>query len=317
MNRKVLLKTLLKVAVSAGILFVLVTKLKTETLLESLQALSLWKIGLALLLYFFCQFISSYRWLILARSMQLGGGIFQFYHYYLMGMFFGLFLPTAIGGDVGRAMLLAKEKSSTWLRSFLSIFAERLCGLNGLLIYLIVGLIIVQPTNWDFFLLLTAPLEVAVLGFSLYFRWIERHPWGERLIQRFIVKQNPTSEDPGDIWPHRKAIWLGIFYSLLFHGCSMLLLLYLLRQLGANVPLLLVAIVYGVAGLASMLPISLSGIGVREGTMTVLLMEMGHVPQDKATAFSLVWLSLLLLATIPGGLLSLRHQLSIPSHKKV
>src|SRR5271163_101987 len=105
MNPKTFWKTLLKLLISGGIIAVLLVNIESKHPWQTLQNISIPKLFLALLLYLFCQFICAIRWQQVAHSMKLGGGILMFYQYYLMGMFFSLFLPTAIGGDVGRAML--------------------------------------------------------------------------------------------------------------------------------------------------------------------------------------------------------------------
>src|SRR5204863_360725 len=57
-------------------------------------------------LYYLTQVASSLRWQILARPLGFHRPITQYLSFYFIGMFFNLFLPTSVGGDVVRAWYL-------------------------------------------------------------------------------------------------------------------------------------------------------------------------------------------------------------------
>jgi glycosyltransferase 2 family protein len=316
MSQNTFWKTLLKLLISGGIITVLLVNLESKQLWQTLHSISIQKVFLALLIYLFCQFICAMRWQQVAHSMKLGGGLLMFYQYYLMGMFFGLFLPTAIGGDLGRATLLAKEKAASWLQAFLSVIAERFCGLIGLLLYLILCFGVLHPPEWSIYGygVLLALTAVAIV-FTFGFRWIEHHAWGNRLIQKFILRRKNEEDKPSEaqIWPSHKAVFIGISIALVFHGLSILLQLFLLSLLGANLSFLTMGTIYALSGLASMIPVSLNGIGLREGAITVLLVHWGHLSKEISVTFSLLWLAILLLTTIPGGILLLKQQIFNPA----
>ena len=52
--------------------------------------------------------------------------------FYFTGMFFNLFLPTIVGGDAVKAVLLARETGAP-ARATMSVFMERNLGLFALL----------------------------------------------------------------------------------------------------------------------------------------------------------------------------------------
>ena len=311
-------KTLLKIVISGVIVALLLHNLSVQTVADAMKAISPLQMGVMVVVYLAIQFICSFKWLLLARAMGLQGAVLPFFRYYLLGMFFGLFLPTGIGGDVGRAVLLARDTGSRWMQAFLSILSERICGLSALLTLTWIGFSWVHPPEWSVFsvTVLTGML-LLTYGFTLCFRWIEHHAWGKTFIKRFVLKQHALDEDAGDVWPGSKMILVGIGLSLLTHAMLIGLQSLILAQLGAPQPYLLVATVAGLATVASMLPVSLSGIGVREGSAVVLLVHWGHVPTDIATVFTLIWLSMMVLATVPGGLLLLKNQVLGPVAKKI
>lgn len=318
MNTSAILKTCLKVSVSVGIITILIIKLKSDTLWETIRQVTWWQLTLGVLGYCFCQFISSFKWLQLAHSMKLGGTPLQFYSYYLQGMFLSLFLPTSIGGDFGRALMLAREKSSRWTHALLSIAAERMCGLMVLMFFITISFYLEQPARQSgLILLILVAGTLAVTVFTFGFRWIENHPWGHWLIQKFVLKQAQQDEDPGEIWPRPQALFVGTGMSVIFHALGVFLKMWLLSLLGVQLSFTMITVVYGLVGLLSLIPITLGGIGVREGSTAYLLVLWAHIPEETALAYSLIWGSVVLLSGVPGGLLALQYQLKMPSHKNI
>lgn len=314
------LKIPVKIAVSIGIIVVLLVHLEPHRFAAVLQKISVWHFVLGVWFYLAAQFLSAIRWQQLARSMRLEGELVQFYRFYLIGMFFNLFLPTAIGGDLGRAVLLARHKACTWLQAFLSIFAERLCGLGGLMIYVSLGFAWIRPSQWS---LASSGFLFALTAVALFllfcFRRIEQYEKGRWLIRKFVLQQSIEEEasSPADVWPYPKAIFLGLAISLVFHACLIGIQMLILRQLGVDISFPFMATVYGLSGLAAMIPLSLSGIGLREGSAAALLVAWGNIPKEIAIAFSLIWLCIMLAATLPGGLLLLKQQFMLTTRKKI
>ncbi len=318
MKRQDLLKTGLKVAISFGILLVLVLNMDRDVFLKALQSISWVQILMFLGGYLLLQFVCAIKWWLLARAMKIEAGVDVFYRFYLQGMFFGLFLPTAVGGDVGRAFLLSRETGSPWTKAFLSILSERTTGLCGLLTMIILSLIFVNPGDIGGYVgLMVAGIMLTALLFLFAFKWIDRHRWGHRFIRKFVLKNHDDHLQLADIWPSPLVMLVAILLSLVFHGGGILLYVLMLKILGAEVPYLMMASIYGLSGLASMVPLSLNGIGLREGAMTYLLAQWASVPQSLAATFSLVWLSVLLLGALPGALILLKQQIITSSHKKV
>src|SRR5437870_11555110 len=84
----------------------------------------------ALALYLGIQMISGFRWQLLARPLGYEQPVWQFTRFYFIGMFFNLFLPTSVGGDVVRAWYLGHGSEAS---AFLSVLVDRLSGFVVLL----------------------------------------------------------------------------------------------------------------------------------------------------------------------------------------
>ena len=64
--------------------------------------------GACVLLYMAGQAISTLKWRILQGPVGLSTPYLRLLGFYFTGMFFNLFLPTIIGGDAVKALLLAR-----------------------------------------------------------------------------------------------------------------------------------------------------------------------------------------------------------------
>lgn len=309
MTLKAGLKIALKTLVSLGILWMLSTQLKPEQLQETLEALPWYELALLVGLYLGGQFISTLRWHTMALDMGLAGRRRDFYTEYLIGMFLNLFLPTAIGGDVGRAWMLARRCNCSWVQAFLSAFAERSTGLVVLLSIVILS-IPFAGIGQDGIPIFTVFGVLLIVGsvFLFGFARIQHHPWGHRLVERFVLKQHYEESGFRSLWPRFPALCKGIGYSILFHGMNITTLWFILRELEHPISWPLGAVIYAVSTASGMIPVSLNGLGLREGAAVLLLSRWAGVPHSVGVAFSLVWLSVMLLSSLPGGLLLLKRQ---------
>ncbi|MBK8973373.1 MAG: flippase-like domain-containing protein [Hahellaceae bacterium] len=106
-------------------------------------------------------FVSSVKWFLLAKGIQIEARIGQLFAYYLMGRFFNLVLPSNIGGDIIRIHLHGK-KSGKRAQSAAAVFMERFTGLVALLLIVLV-VAVVQSTSIDIPFMGVAILFTAVV----------------------------------------------------------------------------------------------------------------------------------------------------------
>ena len=90
-------------------------------------------VAAGVLLYAAGQALSTWKWRLLLAPVGLGAVRYtRLLAFYFIGMFFNLFLPTIVGGDAVKAVLLARETGSAGPRDD-SVFMERNLGLFALL----------------------------------------------------------------------------------------------------------------------------------------------------------------------------------------
>jgi uncharacterized membrane protein YbhN (UPF0104 family) len=92
---------------------------------------------------------------------------------------------------------------------------------------------------------------------------------------------------------------IAVLLSVFVQGSFVLLNGWLGASIGINVPWITWFLVWPLAKVSGLIPISLGGLGVRDATLAALLVPFG-VPAAQGFVVSLLWQSIL----IAGGLLS-------------
>src|SRR6185436_12749001 len=107
---------------------------------------------------------------------------------------------------------------------------------------------------------------------------------------------------------HWRALLIAILLSLLVHLIQAWIHVAMGRALDLNVPFSFALIVYPLVGTFSAIPISLNGLGLREGGYIFLLAVIG-IGTEQAIAFGLLLFLIVALDSLLGGLLFLLQQI--------
>lgn len=213
---------------------------------------------------------------------------------HFMGLFATLFLPGAVGGDAVKIAWLAAEFPQRKIGGVLAALMDRLTGL--MTIAFAAFIIALGRSTWFEQTPLTASLFRGVMiffavtcgglllwGIASRPRWIHRHP--QWLPMRAHVIEIAGIFDAYAADPRRAAaavalsfVALGSFFCIYY--CAA-------RALGAPVPLLDMFSIMPIVDVITMLPVTLSGIGLREKTFEALLGALCGVPASAAVLISL------------------------------
>jgi uncharacterized membrane protein YbhN (UPF0104 family) len=234
---------------------------------------------LAVGLYVATQIVSSIRWHMLARPLGFHRPLAHLVSFYFIGMFFNLVLPTSVGGDVVRAWYL-DARSGRRLAAFLSVFVDRLSGLLVLLSMACVAVCFcpAQAPRW-------LPWSVwgsaaaCVLGLVLLPRFTSFLKPGSRLhrLGTEVPQAMRLAARPGPL-----------LLSCFVQGANVVIVYLIGQALGIGVPPSYYWVVVPMVSLLTMMPISLNGMGVREGGMVLFLAPLG-VGVDAAVSLSFLW----------------------------
>lgn len=290
--KKFLLLTL-KISVSLSLLYFIMSKAGLHEVLSTLSSMSLLHFLTASLFYLFCIFISTVRWKLLI-STEEANSIFstaRLYALYLMGAFFNNLMPGAVGGDAVRIYYLYKD-SKSGASSFGSVFAERYMGVLGLisvaLIALPFGLDKIRGSGYEWAVPVIA-LGVIVVSLLMF---------GLRLGNRFATVRGFYEY----FLNLRKApvTLLKVYIISIVNQLTVVTTVYIIAMgLGAEISLIECFLFVPIVITISTIPISISGLGLREGAFVILLGLSGIQP-EMATSISFAWFLSYVLASTSG-----------------
>ena len=300
-----------KIVISLALLTWLVWQSGIENTLHELSKANLWYLPFGVLIYLLSQWVSAYRWQFLSAPLGFVLALREFYDYYLMGMFFNLFLPGSIGGDVSRMIYLAKSCGKRKREAVLTLLAERGVGLIALLLLtsILCLLPVTEPMPTG-----VRPTVVAMAG-AMIVGFIGLHLLPlERLAQRFprldLLIQAKV------YWDDTPMLLKSIGLSVLVHACMVAIHLLIAMALGIHVPLLYLTATFGVVSFISVLPVAFNGLGLREGAYVMLLTQVG-VPDHTALAFALYWFLISTCTSLIGGLVMIKGHYQTPKLQEV
>ncbi|MBI5100653.1 MAG: flippase-like domain-containing protein [Nitrospirae bacterium] len=286
---------ILKLIVSAGSMYLVFSKTDIGPVLNTI-----WRIGPLMFLSASCLYIVSLfgatvRWKMLLPERFTLRRLFSLY---MIGSFFSSFLPGVIGGDAVKAYYLNKDAKKLSL-TLASIFMDRYLGyvalvLMGMLAFpFAYGLISGSPFKW-----IMPAIFVSFLTGSLLF-------FGLQLGRRFNFVSE-FYEYFKMLRGKKDVIVRAVAISAVIQVIGFSSVALLASAMGEDIPLKMLFVFLPIIITITTLPISISGIGVREGAFVLLFGLIGVSPET-ATSLSLAWFFSVFLGSLPGLVFYIRH----------
>jgi hypothetical protein len=249
-------------------------------------------------------FLSALRWQAVLSVLGQPSGIRRLLSFYLAGQFVANVLPTTIGGDVLRVSRLSRETGES-PTSFASVVLERLTGWLVLPVMTFVGLALnpglrhlgrATQTAVAFAgctLVLLTLLILAVASHRVKGELDELTGW-----RRFLAAVR-LGLDQFRLHPTTALNVVAV--GFLYQTVLVLAAVMAARAVGipAAGPTALLAFLPAVL-IGQALPISISGLGVREGLFVIFLQPL-DVPSEQAVALGLLLYVLNLLVSLLGA----------------
>ncbi len=300
------LTTLLKAGVSLLGIAYFIRTIDLREVWSHLQHSDLLFLIMALGLYILTQGLCAYRWALLSRVIGYSGPFLEFVHYYYIGMFLNLFLPTAIGGDLGRWYYLGRGKAGP-TRAIISVLADR--GIGFLALMFIASTILLISTG----LVLPEWLPSMVFLFFIIFLCgflLPFHPKVRLLLSKMGEKIALASV----YWEKPRFLGATFLLSCLLQMLVVVMNILVGISLGLSLPWTAYIALVPLVAAVSMLP-SIGGIGVRENAYVFFLGTAG-VTKELGGAFASEVLVVLVLASLLGGLIWVIAPLPLPKESR-
>jgi uncharacterized protein (TIRG00374 family) len=319
-----------KISVSLMLIAFLLTRVNLIQVWQQLQNLSWQFIILIMLYYTALQLISCWRWQIVLKSTGHLVAIKTLFSSYFAGMFLNLFLPGSFGGDVYRVYQIAQKTKDTEA-ALVSVFLERFTGLAALsmLAFCVLPFAFVVVERWDIIIIFFITIGVLVGGVLLIVspkllifseRWLQKlrlSPLLARIakMQVLLIK----------FAHHRQALLYSIGLSFILMLGIVYYHFLIAQQLKISVSYSQLLVFIPIVTVITLLPISLGGMGVKEG-LWIYLFSRINLTAEQALLISVTMTILCWLLSLPGGLLLLlntseleqvKQKFTLPTERKL
>ncbi len=248
------------------------------------------------------------RWHSLLHLNQIDLSVRELFRVYSVSTFTQSFLPTSVGGDVARSFLVVR-RGPLLARVGSTVVVDRTGGLVGLLVVAWAGVVIgaTREPHGAITGLVSATIVGAIVAVILGIVTYRRPAIAARLIPRRARATIRT------IWEvvtttmrDRRTLVIVLFTSIAFQALISLQIWALARCLGDSISFPAAAVTWTLVTFATLVPLSIGGFGIREGTFVLLLGSVGVSATD-ATLISLGTVVVLLIASVPGALMLATH----------
>lgn len=289
-------RTVVKVVVSTVLMVILVRRMSLSELVAVIRGIDVRIAAAATACFFVSNVIGAYQWHELLRSSGIRLGFARTFRFYFVGLFFNNFLPANIGGDAVKVYDVTREGSSpyqviavTLLDRLLGIFS--LCVLATLSALLLIGER--GPNPYGYYVIIFVACMVPALGFYFF------RPLGN-LLRRVVLRIRPLSLDSRitSVLDHlspfkgRRTLVLRLSaVSLVIQALRVSTHVLVGVALGMRIDAVILGqffVFVPLLSLAMIPPITINGLGIREGLGIVLFAGAGLTQAD---AFTLEFLT--------------------------
>ncbi len=312
---------IIKFAVTAAIIIFLFARVDLATMGRHLAQADWLVLLTALACYFLAIVLGVIKWQLLVRAQGLEAPLGSLITYSFVGLFFGNLLPGTVGGDVVRAYGLARATGRAEAAA-ISVLVDRLMGLAAFLGAAVVMAIVAAITltrggeleQLEIVMAMAAVLFIAggALLFSRRFseRWMQLFRWAPLArVQPIAAKIQHALQ----VYRHNyRALVFNLGISTCIVVVTTLTWYTVGVALGLQVPLFYYFLFNPLIAIVVLIPISLNGLGPKEAT-AVFFFGLVGVPGELALALSLIFHLLIVLTSLPGGILWWRERALVPA----
>ncbi len=301
------MRTAIKVAITAALLAFLFSRMDAGEFWRVLSSAD-WRLVLAAgLLHLATVGPSAYRWRSILGHFDIQTPLGKLTQICLIGSFFNMFLPSAIGGDFFRAYYLARRETRSMSTTLTSTVLDRVAGLVAMLLIAQVA-VLARPISVHGHSL-TWIIGLLVLAFAVGVAAIF-HPAMHRLLVRGLrrfgwfsleEKLEHVARGLGLLRRSRSTVFAVFSVSLLIQFTVIVAMWLIALSIRLDAPFYLFLVFIPLVNLSVAIPLTINGVGLRESMYFLLFSELG-VPVETAVTLSLLNLVMVAMTALPGGL---------------
>ncbi|TFB10615.1 flippase-like domain-containing protein [Candidatus Marinimicrobia bacterium MT.SAG.3] len=260
-------------------------------------------------------FLMAYRWKILIKQKNISVRMLKLLRIYFVGIFFNTFLPGSIGGDVKRALDLSNTVGGKSV-SLSIVITERLIGIISLFVMgMLSSFFLFAITDKFDSVLLIQIFILLLIGFSIMVAFFSRS-----VAKILSLKLNTILKirflKNLDIYKKIKEVYKSV-YSYKYSGTTLFkgfLISFLMRcvwvftcylvanSMGMKPSFSMLILILSIVEIARMVPISIHGVGIREGVFGALYSGFGMSFTD-GVLLAFIFYLLLTVNGVVGGVI--------------
>ncbi len=308
----------LKLLISLLLLAYLFRLINVHRFISDVEDATFWPIAISLAAYIPAQIFDTYRWLFVMRRIDGSATFRSLWRPNIAGQFFGQFLPGDVSSDIVRLLAAApRHQKKTALA--LSVAIEKVAMLIVVGMVALFGVWFSHSAIRSFSLELFLALVVlsALCLFVLLCRYRGRGvdhltrrlplPAGLRRVVQTLAVVPPLSGGAALL-----VVLQGMAQQLVMGVASYLIA----RGMHIDIPLIDWIGIHAIVSIVRNVPVSIGGLGVREGFFALFLRLYG-VPIELSTAASLVsfFLTTIMAMCLWGGSEAVAFFLHVKQHR--
>lgn len=306
-------KKSLPVIITITLVVIVYSRIDFNVWISELRSISFYWFFALLLVGLLQSIVSTIGWHISLKTLNISVNFFKLLHYYLMGGFISYLLPGTVGGDAAKLILVGKDEKK-YKEAFVSLVMQRIIGLFVAITFFFIPVVLTTT------LIDSVEVKALILFLSFFLAGLiillifseKVSAFFYQFIELFRIKK--FTKFIGDILVifsrYRKfssRLFLMSVTSLLFQIISLFFRYIILIALNIQIGFFDFISIVIIVTVIVQIPISMAGIGVREGSYVYFYSKLG-ITTEKAVAFSL-------LEYIPGLVLNSFAVLIYLGHK--
>jgi uncharacterized membrane protein YbhN (UPF0104 family) len=244
-----------------------------------------------LVLLFISRQIVAGRWYALLQTSEKPVKYIDALRLTYAGLFATNFLPTSIGGDLVRFVGMVQLGVDSAL-VLASLIMDRIVGMAGMSIMVPGGVYLLSHPIPSAAFTLSSPFAISASGFMLSMN---------KLWEKLLSFLRQLLKDILFWFRHPKNLFLSFFYTLIHETLIFGMFWLFLRSVGENVPFWVVASIYSLSYLLTLIPLSIGGLGIQEMSITYLYSNFGGVSLQGALALAVLSRLAFIINSLPGA----------------
>ncbi len=299
---------ILKALVSISLLTILILNIDWDTVANNLEKANLLFLATASLLNLAERFELTFKWNLLIRVRDIFISFGRLFIINAIGSFLGLFLPSSLGTDVVKGYYLVKNNSEKSV-SISSVFVDRVLGMFSLLTFGVVSVFFAGDLIAKFNLKL---IIVALFILAVTFFYLFQKDWTTKILTKFSPRKTKLKEIFDNLLKlhgsileykkHPKTLMFAFLVTLLVQVTRVFTYYVISLSFGIHIPIVYFFLFIPLIMLVMMIPISVGGLGVREGAFVAFFSLVGMSVSDAVMiSFMNSFLDILNTLILGGG----------------